>query len=156
MATMNLEGLAAQFRVIKSEASGPAVLAAAEAVAEEGKAIVQTLLSHHGRGAPGGPPGLVTGELRASIRTTPAVLVGAGVAESSCSPHTVYAHIQEVGGPIWPNGGYLHWVDSHGSAYAKRVTIRSHPYMQIMREEGEASGAFREAARAAFNAVTGL
>lgn len=142
----------------KTKMEGVAPEVAAQAMAEEGKIIVQTLLSHHGRGAPGMPPGMETGELRASITAGPAYLIGPGIAEAPVAPHTVYARVQEFGGPIWANRTLLRIPAGYGHPvrYKHTVYIYEHPYMRRMRQEGIQSGAFRQAAKDAFMPASGL
>src|SRR5215467_2347733 len=71
------------------------------------------LIRHTGAPSPPGqPPALETGRLRDSLRIVPAHDIGAFRWQSSDAPHTVYAHIQEYGGDIYPRvKKWLHWVD---------------------------------------------
>lgn len=137
-----------------AKADGPAALAAAEAMAESMARIARALVSHPGRGAPGAPPGLQSGNLRAQIRALPPV-GGDGEAMAICGSFSIYSGVQEFGSLQWPNGRFLHWVDARGSMYLPSVVVRPHPYMRLARQRGIMSGAFTKVARAAFWAVVG-
>jgi hypothetical protein len=145
-----------RFVQVRTRAGEPAPEVAVKAMAEEGKRIVQELLSRPGRAAPGESPGLETGELRDSIALGDVVPLGPGIAQCDVAPHTVYAGVQEFGGVIFPHGRWLHWVDAGGSTYTGLVKINRHPYMRRMRDEGLASGAFRDAAKKAWIEAAGL
>lgn len=152
---MDIGGVPVMWEKWAAEASGPAVLAAAEAMAQSMERIAKRLVSHGGRGAPGQPPGLVTGNLRANIRALPAT--GGGTeAEAWCGSFAIYAAVQEYGALQWPNNHkYLHWIDDRGPTWTPTALVRPHPYMRTAVARGIASGAFTKVARAAFWAAMG-
>lgn len=83
--------------------------------------------------SPGEPPSLVTGQLRRSVKTTPAVRIGAGTWQASVGPTAVYARIQELGGVA-------------GRGHASRLPARPYlqPSLREMISSGELWAAFRE------------
>jgi hypothetical protein len=118
--------------------------------------LARRLVSHPGRGAPGAPPGLETGNLRANIRVIHAT-GGAAVATASVGSFAIYARVQEDGATLWPSSHrYLHWVDGRGSMYLKTVTIKPHPYMSTAREIGINTGVFSRVAARSFLARIGF
>lgn len=48
--------------------------------------------------APGEPPAMITGGLKASVRVEPAQVLGPGLAEGRVGPTKPYSRIQELGG----------------------------------------------------------
>jgi hypothetical protein len=82
--------------------------------------------------APGSPPALESGRLRDSFRIVPAEDIGGDRWRSKDGPHTVYAHIQEYGGDIYPRVKlWLHWVSGDGTDhFAKHVRLPARPYMR--------------------------
>lgn len=51
---------------------------------------------------------------------------------SSVGAYARYAAIQEFGGDTWSDrpGGFMHWVNTGGSWYFRRVHIPQHPYFR--------------------------
>lgn len=102
--------------------------------------------------APGQPPAWRTGELARSVTTS--VAGGSGLtASATVAPHTVYAATQEHGGIHRPSHArYMHWVNSGGSWYLKRVDIPPRPYMQPALDDCLANGSLTRAAMETFYA----
>ena len=94
-----------RLRRLADRAEGPAGRAAAEAMAGEGKNVMQRKLSQrsHGRGtptpsAPGTPPARISGALHGSVQAS-SPSGGGGVWRAHVGPHgVVYAAIQNFGG----------------------------------------------------------
>ena len=109
---------------------------------------------------PGRPPAIMTGRLRGSVRRTPGVSIGAGIAEATVSPHTIYAGTQEFGGVHTGKPYMWLWVRYIGPHEVLRrnwrkhvVKIPSRSYMRTAVEEELASGGLTAAAAAEFMAV---
>src|SRR5215472_3076113 len=66
---------------------------------------------------PGGPPALVSGTLRRSIKARRPKQVSPGRIQGLVGPTVVYGPIQERGGTIYPHGQYLRWFDAAGYAH---------------------------------------
>ena len=152
---MTLEGLNQRFIAMKHKAESTGPLAAADAMAESGKQIVQELLSRPGRSAPGMPPGLQSGHLRDTMMVTPAFMIGDAMAEAQVFPTAVYARVLEFGGLLWPGSHTFLKIQGGGkpNAYAKTVFIAERPYMRRMRQDGIASGEFKRVSKEAFIAT---
>lgn len=78
-----------------------AVNAAARQVRDD--IVDQLMLKEHAKGtktpsAPGEPPAMITGRLKASVHATPALPVGEFRAEARVGPTAPYARIHELGG----------------------------------------------------------
>jgi hypothetical protein len=108
--------------------------------------------------APGRPPMVMTGSLRASVLRTPAV-GGGGVATASVAPHTVYAATQEFGAVHTGSPHMWLWVryvgpkvTAHRNWVKSAVVIKEHPYMRAAVTETFASGALSRAAVRSFMA----
>lgn len=94
-----------RLRRLADRADGPAGRAAAEAMAGEGKNVIQRKLSlrSHARGtptpsAPGTPPARISGALHGSVKAS-SPTGGGGVWRAHVGPHgVVYAAIQNFGG----------------------------------------------------------
>lgn len=71
--------------------------------------------------APGEPPSLVTGNLRRSWKTTPAVRVSTYRVRGKGGPTAVQSRIQELGGTIWRT-------TSRGHLY--RIKLPKRPYLK--------------------------
>ncbi len=155
MSFIELDELAPRLYAVKKSIEGPTAKDAANAMAARYVDIVRILLSHPGRSAPGMPPGMQTGELRESVRATPAT--GGTVAHATVSPHTRYAAIQEFGGHIYPHGHkYLHWQGARGPVFVRHVYLPPRPYMYPAMKIGKDSGLFKKAAENAIRSDTGL
>jgi phage gpG-like protein len=103
--------------------------------------------------APGSPPAWRTGELAKSVTTTPGLQSGL-VATASVGPHTIYAATQEHGGVHFARRArYMHWVNSGGSWYLKRVDIPARPYMGPALDEVIGDGSLVKSAMEAFMAT---
>jgi phage gpG-like protein len=121
---------------LADEGGRKGVTAAALKVASKTKTKLTT--STHKKGTPtpsraGDPPSLVTGTLRRSVKTTPAVPLGAGAWQASVGPTAVYSRIQELGGEC-------------GRGHLTRLPARPYlaPTLKEMIDSGELWSAFRE------------
>lgn len=101
---------------------------------------------------PGQPPAWRTGELARSVTVVPGL--GSGLtATASVGPHTIYARTQEEGGIHRPSRArYMHWVNSGGEWFKKRVNIPARPYMWPAARECIENGSLTRAAAEAFMA----
>ena len=100
--------------------------------------------------APGQPPAWRTGALARSVWTTAGPSSGA-TASAWVGPHVIYARIQNQGGVNRPtHAKYMHWVNSGGSWYLKRVDIPARGYMRPALEDCLANGSLTEAGMEAF------
>lgn len=102
------------------------------------KVKVKLTTSSHKKGTPtpsraGDPPSLVTGTLRRSVKTTPAIPLGTGAWQASVGPTAVYSRIQELGGECGRGG-------------LTRLPARPYlaPALQEMLDSGELWAAFRD------------
>jgi hypothetical protein len=103
--------------------------------------------------SPGSPPAWRTGELARSVWTTPGLQSGL-VARASVGPHVIYAATQERGGVHERRRArYMHWVNSGGSWYLKRVDIPARPYLQPALDDVIGDGSLVKAAMETFMAV---
>lgn len=99
----------------------------------------------HPRGTPttsprGGPPALVSGNLRRSIKTRRDYSGDVGVYAGLVGPTIVYGRIQELGGVIHPTKGvFLWWKSQDGWHRATEVTIPARPYMWFAVEGNRAA-----------------
>jgi len=101
--------------------------------------------SSHSRGTPtpappGGPPALVGGHLKRSVRLYPAYTTGTYSAEAKVVPLIVYARIQELGGTVRAHGKALHWTQGGKGYFAQSVTLRPTHKLEI------SNGKLRDAA----------
>lgn len=102
--------------------------------------------------APGQPPAWRTGELARSVTTAAGASSGL-TARATVAPHTVYARLQNEGGVNRPTRAkYMHWINSGGEWYAKRVRIPARPYMLPALDDCIANGSLTRAAMEAFYA----
>lgn len=102
--------------------------------------------------APGGPPAWRTGRLAGSVTSR---LSGAGglTATAVVGPHTVYARVQNQGAVNRATRAhYMHWVNSGGEWFKKRVDIPGRPYLEPALRETIADGSLVRAAMEAFMA----
>lgn len=111
-----------------------------------------------------GPPALIKGHLKRSLRLFPAIPVGSYRAMAKVIPLIVYARIQELGGTITAKNvhwkvitdklgrrrrvlaGLLHWVSEDGHHFAVSVTLPKRPYMRPTRDAMIRDGSLRRAA----------
>jgi len=118
--------------------------------------------------APGSPPALETGRLRASFRIKHAEEIGAYRWRSSDAPNTVYAHIQEYGGDIWAKHtyvdkrtgvtrpGFLRWKGGDGGFhFARHVHLPKRPYMHPAAIRMSGDGTFTQGAVSGFEREMG-
>jgi phage gpG-like protein len=106
----SVEQLLARLRQIERDADR-AVKSAAEAMGAVGEREIKKQLGRtsHAPGTPtqsppGSPPGLITGQLRRSVRQTKTYSSGAGRWTVHIAPTMIYARIQELGG--WAGRGH--------------------------------------------------
>jgi hypothetical protein len=140
------------------KAAEDAMPAAANAMASSFKYQVQNVALnqvHHGPGmfwkaAPSRPPARVTGFLAASMFMTPAL--GGGASATALVGITAkYAWLQEDGGDTWPNKGtYMHWKNTRGPWWKKRVHVPAHPYWRPTRDRMIRNGDLTREASTAF------
>jgi hypothetical protein len=101
---------------------------------------------------PGAAPALVSGRLRESVTKSDAT----PGPESECwvAPHTVYAVIQEYGGPMDAHTRrYMSWVTDGRRYWAKHVDLPERPYMRPVARRLSANGELTEVALGAFGAA---
>lgn len=152
-----LPGVLKAIRDKAATAAPPAVMAMADAYKDHlTRVTLRRSFAAPGQfgtpAAPGQPPAHRTGRLSASVRVTPG-LQGGLVATASVAPHTIYAVTQEYGGIHVPvRARYMHWVNSGGEWWKKRVYIPARPYMRPALEETIADGSLTKAAAEAFMA----
>ena len=71
-------------------------------------------------------------------------------------PHTIYAVTQEVGAVHFArNFRYMHWTNSGGEWWKKRVDIPGRPFMQPAVTEVVADGSLQRAAALTFRSLVG-
>lgn len=99
----------------------------------------------------GHPPAYASGALARSVLPSYARGIGPE-ASSSVGAYAKYAAIQEEGGDTWGNHGLMHWVNSGGSWYMKRVTIPPHPYFRPALVAVIRDGSLQRSAASAFMA----
>ena len=104
---------------------------------------------------PGGPPAWRTGALATSVTSWPGM--GGGMrASASSGPHTIYDWVQEYGATLHARRfPHMHWVNTGGEWWKKRVTLPARPYMQPALADVIADGSLQRNAVAAFEAVIG-
>jgi hypothetical protein len=103
--------------------------------------------------SPGSPPAWRTGELAKSIRVAPGVQSGL-VATASVAPHVIYAATQEHGGVHYARQArYMHWINSGGEWWKKRVDIPARPYMAPAVRECIEDGSLTKSAMETFMVV---
>ena len=157
-----LPGFLAAFRTRVEGAAGPA----AKAMADEYKSHLTRVTLQRFHSVPGqfgtpspageGPVASRTGRLAASV-TSWGGASGGGVGTAYVAPHTIYAVTQEWGEIHYRRTReYMHWINSGGEWWKKRVDIPQRPYMRTARDETIADGSLTRAATEAFISVTGL
>lgn len=148
-------------RTMRQTAADAAVRAAAEAMAGTAQDWMQNVTLRRTTHPPGmfwkatrgAPPAYASGELVRQIRASPAA-GGGGHASALLGSYARYAGIQEFGGRTWPNtSAYMHWVNSRGSWYMKRVTVPEHPYFRPTVDELILNGLLARKAADAFYGV---
>lgn len=153
----------------------PAVLAifrdrAAAAAGPTAKAMADTYKSHLTRvtlqrfhSAPGqfgtpSPPGepiaTRTGRLAGSVTSTQGAS-GPGFGSAYVSPHTIYAVTQEWGAVHHARRRYMHWTNTGGEWWKKRVDIPPRPYMRPATRETIADGSLQRSAMLMFRSMVG-
>ena len=134
-----------------AEAAPPAVMAMADTYKEHlTRVTLRRSFAAPGQfgtpAAPGGPPAWRTGRLAASV-TSRLSRAGGFSASAAVSPHVVYAATQEHGGIHYARRAhYMHWINTGGSWYKKRVDIPARPYLRPAAEECIANGSLTRAA----------
>lgn len=137
------------------KAAADAMPAVANAMATAFKYQVQNVALNqvqHGRGmfwkaAPQRPPARVTGALAASMYIQPA---SAGYT-ATVGITAKYAWLQEDGGDTWPNKtAYMHWTNTGGPWWKKRVHVPAHPYWRPTRDRMIRNGDFTREASTVF------
>jgi phage gpG-like protein len=132
---------------------------AANAMAEKFQSRVQNFTLRQSIHPPGmyweatvdRPPAYASGTLVRSIIRTPAF--GGIHATALVGATAVYAAIQEFGGDTWPSRArFMHWTNTRGGWYMKRVTIPQHPYMRPTVEQTIRDGSLQRSAISAFQA----
>lgn len=103
------------------------------------------------KATPGAPPAYATGNLAGSIMRTPAS--GGITASALVGATAVYAALQEWGGETWPSrSAYMHWQNTAGPWWLKRVTVPEHPYFRPTVDRTVADGSLSRAAMKGFAA----
>jgi phage gpG-like protein len=127
----------------------------ADAMAQTAMRAVQRKLREHShpagqfyRAAAGAAPSYVTGNLSKSIFRTPAA--GSIRATAMVGASAVYAGIQEFGGWTWGNHGMMHWHNSAGRWFMRRVYVPEHPYMRPAVEGTIRDGSLQRSAMLSF------
>lgn len=153
---MDLADLPAYLRGLQKAAEG-AASPAANAMASSFKYQVQNVALkqvQHAQGmffkaAPSRPPAYASGFLAGSMYMRPASTAIYGAASVGITAE--YAAIQEFGGDTWPsNHKYMHWLNTGGSWYKKRVHIPAHPYWRPTVDRMIRNGDFVRDAKTAF------
>lgn len=128
----------------------------ANAMALIGQRQTQRMLRLHAhapgqfyRAAPGDTPSFATGNLDKSIIRRPAAS-GAIRATAMIGATAKYAAIQEFGGWTWGNHGMMHWHNSAGRWFMRRVYVPEHPYMRPAVESVIRDGSLSRSAVSAF------
>ena len=105
-------------------------------------------------------PGKISGDLRDSVTKTPAVDTGAATWVAYVGPHTIYAHIQEYGGPMFAHGEYMSWITDGVRYYMKEVWVPERPYMRPaafrLSKTGELSRVARDGIAVVLYAAEGI
>ena len=104
---------------------------------------------------PGGPPAYRTGRLAGSVTHWPGPSSGT-TGRAFAGPHTIYAVTQETGAVHFArNARFMHWTNSGGSWWKKRVDIPGRPYMQPAVAEVVGDGSLQRAAALTFRSLVG-
>lgn len=130
-----LEALARLDRNVADDAQKTALMQSALVVEREAKQQL-TKSGRHAAGtptpsAPGSPPAIITGTLRASVKTFPPTRQGFGNYQIMVGPTTVYARVQELGSDRLPARPYMQpalneSLDKVRSAYIEAVRKYAH------------------------------
>jgi hypothetical protein len=153
---VDLADLPAYLKALQ-KAAGDAAPPAANAMAAAFKYQVQNVALKqvaHGPGlfwkaAPMRPPAYVTGFLANSMYMRPAS--GAVYGSASVGITAKYAALQEFGGETWPSrASSMHWVNSGGPWWRKRVLVPPHPYWRPTAERMIRNGDLTRDAYSAF------
>lgn len=100
----------------------------------------------------GRPPAYAAGNLARSVRAQKAVQTGPAYAHASVGAWAIYAGVQEFGkkGITPVRSDYMHWVNSRGPWWKKRVTVPEHPYFRPTVEAMIRDGSFSRLASSSF------
>lgn len=153
---MDLADLPAYLEALSKAAAGaaaPAANAMADSVRHQIQHVALKQVAHgpgmFWKAAPMRPPAYVTGKLSRSIVMRPAF--GSVTGTATVMATAEYAALQEFGGDTWPSHSrYMHWVNTGGAWYMKRVTVPPHPYFRPSVEQQIRSGNLSMAAFQAF------
>lgn len=105
---------------------------------------------------PGAPPAFRTGALSESVWPWPGPSSGM-YGRAFAGPHTIYARTQETGAAHFArNFRYMHWINSGGEWWKKRVDIPARPYMQPALAEVVADGSVQRGAALMFRSLVGI
>lgn len=129
--------VAARLKVIRSRAAGVAPKAAVEAVSQAGETLTKLALSKrsHPKGTPtpspkGAPPALVSGDLRRSVRRTPATMVGSARFVQVLGSRLIYAPVHEFGPVTITAKRFPQLGNPQAGFFGPQVTIPSRPWMR--------------------------
>lgn len=104
---------------------------------------------------PGAPPAFRTGALAGSVWPWPGPSSGTD-GHAYAGPHVIYAATQELGAVHFArNFRFMHWRNSGGEWWKKRVTIPARPYMQPAVAEVVGDGSLQRGAALTFRALVG-
>jgi hypothetical protein len=104
---------------------------------------------------PGGPPAFRTGALAGSVTHWPGASSGM-TGRAYAGPHTIYAVTQQEGAIHFArNFRYMHWTNSGGEWWKKRVDIPPRPYMQPALADVIADGSLQRWAALTFRTLVG-
>jgi hypothetical protein len=152
-----LPGVLGALRDRAATAAPPAVMAIAQAYQKHLQRVtLRRSFASPGQfgtpAAPGQPPAWRTGTLARSVVTV-AGPSGGMTASAYVGPHVIYARVQEEGAVNRPTSArYMHWVNSGGSWYKKRVVIPPRPYLEPALRDTIADGSLTRAGATAFYA----
>lgn len=161
--------VADRLRAIAAKVESAAPKASVQALSRAGETMAKLTLSTgaHAAGTPtpnppGGPPGLISGDLRRSVARAPAVPSGPATWSQALGSVIIYAAVQEHGATIHAgSSGYLankatgqfFVVPGGAKDYVK---IPARPWMKPAVERLISSGLGQKAAISAFEAVLDL
>lgn len=161
MTVDELPAVLAIFRDRAATAAGPA----AKAMADTYKSHLTRVTLQRYHSVPGqygtespafeGPVASRTGRLAGSV-TSWQGRSGPGYGSASVAPHTIYAVTQEWGETHYNRTRhYMHWINSGGEWWKKRVDIPPRPYMRTATRETVADGSLTRSAALMFRSLVG-
>jgi hypothetical protein len=130
--------VAASLRGIRALAAAQAPLAACQVLGRSGQTVIRVTLSltSHPAGtrtpsSPGSPPARISGALAGSFTLTPAVLLGAGVADCAAGSLLIYAPVHQYGPvTITSHGSWPLRNRATGQVFGHSVVIPRRPYIE--------------------------